>query len=143
MLGLPRPMIIKRYDRDQTLIDGLLLLGSSQSGELNAPLDKCFANMSVQVRAHSSAAQSLHKVWQSGEKVKALVFDATSLDSSSSSTTLHHFFNDTVRSVETNGRIVLIGRPPSQCSTPSKLKSNSSRRLDFSFQRSQAMCRGK
>jgi len=120
MLGLPRPMIIKRYDRDQTLIDGLLLLGSSQSGELNAPLDKCFANMSVQVRAHSSAAQSLHKVWQSGEKVKALVFDATSLDSSSSSTTLHHFFNDTVRSVETNGRIVLIGRPPSQCSTPSK-----------------------
>ena len=55
-----------------------------------------------------------------GEKVKALVFDASGMDDSSQSDALYQFFHDTARSILPCGRVVIIGRPPEACKAPRK-----------------------
>jgi 3-oxoacyl-[acyl-carrier protein] reductase len=55
-----------------------------------------------------------------GEKVKALVFDATGMEDSTQSDALYRFFHDTARSVLPCGRVVVIGRPPELCASPRK-----------------------
>ena len=55
-----------------------------------------------------------------GEKVKALVFDATGMNDSTQSDALYTFFHDAARSVLPCGRVVVIGRPPEACANPRK-----------------------
>ena len=57
---------------------------------------------------------------QPGEKVKALVFDATGMDDSTQSDALYWFFHDSARSVLPCGRVVVIGRPPEACKSARK-----------------------
>jgi len=54
---------------------------------------------------------------QAGEKVKALVFDATGLTDSTQAHALYQFFHDTARSILPCGRVLVLGRPPEACST--------------------------
>lgn len=51
-------------------------------------------------------------------KVKALVFDASTIMDSSQLVALYHFFHDTVRALDRCGRIIVLGRPPEGCATP-------------------------
>jgi 3-oxoacyl-[acyl-carrier protein] reductase len=53
-----------------------------------------------------------------GEKVKALVFDATGLTDSTQTDALFDFFHDAARSLLPCGRVLILGRPPEGCSTP-------------------------
>lgn len=55
---------------------------------------------------------------QPGEKVKALVFDATGMTDSTQSDALYEFFHDAARSVLPCGRVIVFGRPPEQCANP-------------------------
>ena len=52
-----------------------------------------------------------------GEKVKALVFDATGLTDSTQSDALYWFFHDAARSLLPCGRVVVLGRPPEGCAS--------------------------
>jgi 3-oxoacyl-[acyl-carrier protein] reductase len=54
---------------------------------------------------------------QAGEKVKALVFDATGMTDSTQAHALYQFFHDTARSILPCGRVLVLGRPPEACST--------------------------
>jgi 3-oxoacyl-[acyl-carrier protein] reductase len=53
-----------------------------------------------------------------GEKVKALVFDATGMTDTSQSDSLYQFFHDAARSVLPCGRVIVLGRPPEHCANP-------------------------
>jgi 3-oxoacyl-[acyl-carrier protein] reductase len=53
-----------------------------------------------------------------GEKVKALVFDATGLQDSAEADALYHFFHDAARSLLPCGRVLVLGRPPEACASP-------------------------
>jgi 3-oxoacyl-[acyl-carrier protein] reductase len=55
---------------------------------------------------------------QPGEKVKALVFDATGLTTVRSPTAIYNFFHEAARSVLPCGRVVVLGRPPESCANP-------------------------
>lgn len=55
---------------------------------------------------------------QPGEKVKALVFDATGLTDSNQSDAIYNFFHDAARSILSCGRVVVLGRPPEACVSP-------------------------
>jgi 3-oxoacyl-[acyl-carrier protein] reductase len=55
---------------------------------------------------------------QPGEKVKALVFDATGLDDSARSEALYSFFHDAARFILPCGRVIVLGRPPEGCKQP-------------------------
>ena len=51
-------------------------------------------------------------------KLDAMVFDATQVATAEDLRSLYEFFNPLVRSLRKNGRVVVLGRPPSQARSP-------------------------
>lgn len=128
-LGLPKPITLDRYTTGQPVIQGSVLLGGGEQPHMLAALATAFQSMGVQTLAHAQLSQWVPVANQAGlmtgrwgaqgkpgEKVKALVFDATGLTDSSQSDTLYQFFHDAARSVLPGGRVILLGRPPEGCS---------------------------
>jgi len=104
-LGLPKPLVLERYQPGQAVIEGAVLLGGNAHSTLLPTLAQVFKSMNAQTLAHrqlpqwlamANAAGLMSGRWgvedQPGEKVKALVFDATGLIDSSQSTALYDFF---------------------------------------------------
>jgi len=132
-LGLPKPMQLERYKPGQPVVKGSVLVGGGGEPQLLSALAGVFKRIGVQTLAHDKLPQWVAVAnkeglttgrWnnngQPGEKVKALVFDATGLDDSTQSDALYWFFHDAARSVLPCGRVVILGRPPEQCSSPRK-----------------------
>jgi 3-oxoacyl-[acyl-carrier protein] reductase len=130
-LGLPQPVPLERYRPGQLVIKGSVLVGGGASSELLPALVAAFKSMAAQTVGHRNLPQWTQIANQAnlmtgrwgvedkpGEKVKALVFDATGLQDSSESEALYQFFHETVRSVLPCGRVVVLGRPPEGCSAP-------------------------
>lgn len=133
ILGLPRPEFLERYQPEQPIITGSVLLGAGGTPELLETLAASFKSINAQTQFHAQLPQWLQIAntaglitgrWgiedKPGEKVKALVFDASGLNDSSQSQALHRFFHDSARSILTCGRIIILGRPPEQCQQPRK-----------------------
>ncbi|QDL54795.1 3-oxoacyl-ACP reductase [Rhodoferax aquaticus] len=131
VLGLPKPMVLERYKAGQPVIKGSVLLGGGTNAPLLETLAGIFKRIGAQTVAHAQLPQwtpianqagLMSGRWgvdgQPGEKVKALVFDATGLVDSSESEALYQFFHDAARSVLPCGRVVILGRPPELCRTP-------------------------
>ncbi|MFN4266607.1 MAG: 3-oxoacyl-ACP reductase [Aquabacterium sp.] len=132
-LGLPKPMPLQRYEPGQPVIQGSVLIGGGGEPELLNTLAQFFKSIQAQTLAHERLPQwvsiaNQHGLttgrWatqgQKGEKVKALVFDATGLSDSTQSDALYWFFHDTARSLLPCARVIVIGRPPEECTTPRK-----------------------
>ena len=133
LLGLPQPLPLERFRADQPAIKGSVLLGAGGEPQLLSALAACFKSMDAQTVAHRSLPQwtgianragLMSGRWgvedKAGEKVKALVFDATGLHSSEQADALYQFFHDAARYVLPCGRVVVFGRPPESCSSPRK-----------------------
>ena len=131
MLGLPQPLPLERFKPGQPVITGGVLIGGGGSPQLLNALVGAFKGMDAQTVAHKSLPQWMGMSneagmmtgrWgvadQPGEKVKALVFDATGLTDSSESEAIYNFFHDAARSVLACGRVVVLGRPPEACASP-------------------------
>jgi len=131
LLGLPKPLVLERYQAGQPVVKGAVLLGGGGTPQLLGALATTFKSMGVQTLAHAQLPQWIRIAnpaglmtgrWgvdgQAGEKVKALVFDATGMTDSDQSEALYRFFHDTARSVLPCGRVVILGRPPEACSQP-------------------------
>jgi 3-oxoacyl-[acyl-carrier protein] reductase len=132
-LGLPKPMQLERYKPGQPVIKGSVLIGGGGEPQLLPALASVFKRIGAQTLAHDKLPQWVAVAnkeglttgrWnnngQPGEKVKALVFDATGLDDSTQSDALYWFFHDAARSLLPCGRVVILGRPPEQCASPRK-----------------------
>ena len=131
MLGLPQPLPLERFKPGQPVIKGGVLLGGGANPQLLNALVSAFKGMGAQTVSHKSLPQWMGLAneagmmtgrWgvadQPGEKVKALVFDATGLTDSSESEAIYNFFHNAARSVLPCGRVVVLGRPPEACATP-------------------------
>jgi len=132
-LGLPKPLVLERYQAGQPVIQGSVLLGGGGEPQLLEALAAAFKSMDAQTLAHARLPQWMALAnnaglmtgrWgvagQAGEKVKALVFDATGMDDSTQSDALYWFFHDSARSVLPCGRVVVLGRAPESCKSPRK-----------------------
>ena len=132
-LGLPNPLNLERYQPGQPVIQGAVLVGGGGAPELLGSLATLFKRMGAQTLAHERLPQWVAVAnqaglttgrWggngQAGEKVKALVFDATGLADSTQSDALYWFFHDAARSLLPCGRIIVLGRPPEACDSPRK-----------------------
>jgi len=130
-LGLPKPMPLERYKAGQPVIKGTVLVGGGGEPQLLEALAGVFQRIGAQTLAHERLPQWVSVAnkaglttgrWgsngQPGEKVKALVFDATGLTDSTQSDALYWFFHDAARSLLPCGRVVVLGRPPEGCSSP-------------------------
>ncbi len=130
-LGLPKPLPLERYQAGQPVVKGTVLVGGGGEPQLLEALAGVFQRIGVQTMAHERLPQWVSVAnkaglttgrWgsngQPGEKVKALVFDATGLTDSTQSDALYWFFHDAARSLLPCGRVVVLGRPPEACSSP-------------------------
>ena len=129
-LGLPKPMPLERHQPGQPVIKGSVLIGGGGEPQLLEALAGVFQRIGAQTLAHERLPQWVSVAnkaglttgrWgsngQPGEKVKALVFDATGLTDSTQSDSLYWFFHDAARSLLPCGRVVVLGRPPEACSS--------------------------
>jgi 3-oxoacyl-[acyl-carrier protein] reductase len=130
-LGLPKPLPLERFVEGAPLINGSVLIGAGPNPALLGVLAQVLRDMKALSVAHAELPQWMDIAnqagmmsgrWgsdgQPGEKLKALVFDATGMTDSSQSGALHQFFHDSARSVLPCGRVVVLGRPPEGCTTP-------------------------
>lgn len=132
-LGLPKPMQLERYQAGQPVISGSILVGGGDEPQLLSALAGVFQRIGAQTLAHARLPQWVAVAnqagltsgrWgtdaQPGEKVKALVFDATGLEDSTQSDALYWFFHDAARSLLPCGRVIVLGRPPEGCTSSRK-----------------------
>lgn len=130
-LGLPKPLPLERFQPGQPVVKGTVLVGGGGEPQLLEALAGVFQRIGAQTLAHERLPQWVSVAnkaglttgrWgsngQPGEKVKALVFDATGLTDSTQSDALYWFFHDAARSLLPCGRVVVLGRPPELCSSP-------------------------
>ncbi len=118
MLGLPQPRILERHKPNTPVVGGKVLIGTASSQSILDKILRQLDNMQAETRYHSSfAAPADRQPWSNNENVKAVVFDATGLNDSADSEAIYRFFKTTVKSIEGNGRVVILGRPASSCIT--------------------------
>ncbi|MCE2775197.1 MAG: short chain dehydrogenase, partial [Burkholderiaceae bacterium] len=126
-LGLPRPVVLERFHAHQPVMEGDVLVGASAGAQWLPTLAQAFKSMQIHTVAHEvpqwtalcNQVGLMSGRWtiegQAGARVKALVFDATGLQTLAQADSLYRFFHDTVRSVLPCGRVVVLGRDPAQC----------------------------
>jgi 3-oxoacyl-[acyl-carrier protein] reductase len=130
-LGLPKPLPLERYKAGDPVVKGSVLIGGSADSQILEALAGVMKSIGAQTVAHERLPQWIATAnkaglttgrWggngKPGEKVKAMVFDATGLTDSTQSDALYWFFHDAARSLLPCGRVVIIGRPPEECSSP-------------------------
>jgi 3-oxoacyl-[acyl-carrier protein] reductase len=99
-LGLPNPTELERWSEGAPVVDGTVVTGGS--GRLGKALTVALDNLGV----------SNVGVAPEGEKLKALVFDATGITHSSDLIALQQFFSPLMRSLRANARVVVLGTVP-------------------------------
>jgi 3-oxoacyl-[acyl-carrier protein] reductase len=125
-VNLPTPVVLERWKEGQTaFIQGKVILSAAEGGtlineaaEILKDCELSIQNTSFSSTAPSATEKPLNE--EQGEKFKALVFDASGISNTQQLTTLHTFFHPLVRSVENNGRIIVLGKPPEDCQEPSQ-----------------------
>jgi 3-oxoacyl-[acyl-carrier protein] reductase len=106
-LGLPNPPVLERWNEGDPLVKGTVLIGSAKGGTLGSKLNatlKASGITAVGVRAD-------------GKRYKGLVFDATGISDTAGLADMQQFFTPALRSLESSGRLIVIGALPDQAAT--------------------------
>jgi 3-oxoacyl-[acyl-carrier protein] reductase len=130
-IGLPNPPQLERYEPGQPVISGPVLLGASSGARLQGPLAAVLASVHAEVltpmdeRLRSAAADADLEaaIWNpdaatADQRFKALVFDATGIDSSQQLVQAWSFLHPAIRRVLPSGRVIVLGTPPEDCPGP-------------------------
>ncbi|WP_110238576.1 3-oxoacyl-ACP reductase [Nocardioides gilvus] len=99
-LGLPNPTRLDRWTPGAPLVDGTVLVGGA--GRLAPQLVAALKELEVTATDHDTE----------GAKYKALVFDATGLESPDTLVTLREFFTPVMRRLASCPRVIVLGTPP-------------------------------
>ena len=131
-LGLPRPVPLERFRSHVPVIAGEVLVGAAPGAACLPTLVQAFQAMQVATvswdvpnwTAWCNELGMMSGRWNvddsPGAPVKALVYDATGLQSVEQADHLYQFLHATVRSVQASGRVVVLGRVPSSCNDMSQ-----------------------
>jgi 3-oxoacyl-[acyl-carrier protein] reductase len=105
-LGLPQPPRLRRYEPGQPVLDGPALVGGAAGGRLGEALDDVMVSIGAEV---------LEDV-PDDRRLGAIVYDATGIESSERLHALYEFFHPVIRKLKSNGRVVVLGTAPEDCS---------------------------
>jgi 3-oxoacyl-[acyl-carrier protein] reductase len=131
-IGLPQPPRLERYEPDQPVISGPVLLGASgPESRLTKALAKVLravdadvsTAMDEELRTAAAAAKLDAGIFNPeaaspDDRFKALVFDATGIQSTEELERAWAFFHPAIRRVLPSGRVIILGTPPEDCATP-------------------------
>ncbi|MDF1764228.1 MAG: 3-oxoacyl-ACP reductase [Oleibacter sp.] len=127
-VGLPTPIELKRYNTSQeTYFEGKVLIGSSENAglldDVLRNLKDCKATVYFPAAARTAAGivaaakkagvKAIGIECKKGmrEKFDALVFDASGFEDGHDLNQLYYFFNPVMRQINSNGRVIVLGRP--------------------------------
>lgn len=127
-LGLPSPIELDRFESATPVVKGAVLLGAAPnskfSGEIAQVLSNIHANTYAgnnaelqQVAAKSGLNVSAFNEGDKESKFKAVVFDASGVESSEQLIELHKFFSPIARQIATSGRVIVVGLTPETAPT--------------------------
>jgi 3-oxoacyl-[acyl-carrier protein] reductase len=135
-IGLPQPPRLERYEPGGPVITGPVLLGAAGvdatgSSRLAGPVAKVLraihadvlTGMDEDLRTAAAAAKLDAGVFDAeaaseSQRFKALIFDATGIQSSDELDRAWAFFAPAIRRVLPSGRVIILGTPPEDCATP-------------------------
>jgi 3-oxoacyl-[acyl-carrier protein] reductase len=138
-IGLPQPPRLERYEPGQPVIAGPVLLGAAGAvdgagagaSRLLAPVAKVLKAIDAEVltamdqdlRTAAAEARLDAGVFNpdaasDDERFKALILDATGIESSDELERAWAFFHPAIRRVLPSGRVIILGTPPEDCATP-------------------------
>ncbi|MCW2799550.1 MAG: 3-oxoacyl-ACP reductase [Aeromicrobium sp.] len=106
-LGLPNPPDLERWVEGSPFVKGTVLIGAAPTSTLGKKLNttlKASGITTVGVRADS-------------KRYKGLVFDATGIADTAGLALMQQFFTPALRSLASNGRLVVIGTLPEQATS--------------------------
>lgn len=127
-LGLPSPIELDRFESATPVVKGAVLFGAAPnsqfSGEIAQVLSNIHANTYAgnnaelqQVAAKSGLNVSAFNEGDKESKFKAVVFDASGIESSEQLNELHKFFSPIARQIATSGRVIVVGLTPETAPT--------------------------
>ena len=130
-VGLPNPPRLRRYEPGQPVIDGPVLLGAARGSRLAASLTAGLASVGADTFTpmdddlRTAAAQTgldaalfNPDAAPAEQRFKALVFDASGIDSSERLVEAYEFLHPTIRRVLCFGRVIVLGTAPEDCRKP-------------------------
>jgi 3-oxoacyl-[acyl-carrier protein] reductase len=122
---------LQRYEPGQPVIDGPVLFGAADGARIVEAVAQVLSAIEAEVHtplddparaavadAGVEASVFNPEVAPSDQSFKALVFDASGIKSSEQLHEAWAFFHSTIRRVQRNGRVVVLGTPPEACNTP-------------------------
>lgn len=110
-LGLPNPPRLARYREGQPLVDGAVLVGGPSGGRLLDVVPGLLAELDVRMAQER----------EEGTRYRGILFDATGITDPASLGALQQFFSPVLRTLESNGRIVVLGSPPELCANGARI----------------------
>lgn len=127
-LGLPSPIQLDRFESATPVVKGAVLLGAAPNskfaGEIAQVLSNIHANTYAgnnaelqQIAAKSGLNVSAFNEGDKESKFKAVVFDASGIESSEQLNELHKFFSPIARQIATSGRVIVVGLTPETAPT--------------------------
>lgn len=132
-IGLPNPPRLERYQPGQPVIAGPVLLGAASGSRLGGALTSVLASIGAEVftamdselRTAAASVQLDAAIWNpdaapEDRQFKALVLDATGIRSSEELVQAWAFLHPAIRRVLAGGRVVVLGTPPEDCSSPAE-----------------------
>ena len=108
-VGLPTPVKLERYEPGQPVISGPVLVAGASGGRLEGAACKVFEHVGAEVFKGIPGAD---------ETFKALVFDATGIDSSDQLRQAYEFFHPVIRRLGPSGRVIVLGTTPTEAAGP-------------------------
>jgi 3-oxoacyl-[acyl-carrier protein] reductase len=108
-VGLPAPVELERYEPGQPLVSGPVLVGAARGGRLSGSAEGVLREAGAEVFSGIPGAD---------ETFKALVFDATGIESVEGLHEAYAFFHPVIRSLRASGRVIVFGTPPSDAGDP-------------------------
>ena len=127
-LGLPSPTHLDRFQSATPVIQGAVLLGAAPSSSLTAEITQVLAKIHAnsysgnnpelqQIAAKSGLNVGAYNEGDKESKFKAVVFDASGIQSSEQLHALYAFFNPIARQIQRSGRVIVVGIDPDAATT--------------------------
>jgi 3-oxoacyl-[acyl-carrier protein] reductase len=106
-LGLPESTPLRRYEPGQSLLVGPALIGGFAERRLLATVERVLADAGAEALADLPAEGT-------GDKLGAIVFDASGITASEDLVALRDFFSPAITRLAASARLIVLGTPPEQ-----------------------------
>ncbi|MCZ2858546.1 3-oxoacyl-ACP reductase [Blastococcus sp. VKM Ac-2987] len=114
-LGLPRPVELRRYEPGEPLLPGPVVVGSAGAGRLRDAVTTVLRDAGVTVQSPVTADGGTD-----GEKLGAVVLDATGLTGPGDLAAAHDFLAPAIKRLRASGRVLVLADPPSDAGSPAQ-----------------------